>query len=109
MARLPRGDAARLLPPARLPAAKAENEGGSGEAFVADDGRHRLFAPLIVRPIDLNGAAGGGLCDATSPYGYPSPLLVGGRSQEESHGLSWTAPWSRCWRPCRQRASSACT
>ncbi|MGO8689424.1 MAG: GNAT family N-acetyltransferase [Thermoguttaceae bacterium] len=61
----------------------AENEGGSAQAFVADDGQHRLFVPLIVRPIDLNGAAGGTLCDATSPYGYPSPLLAGGRSEEE--------------------------
>ncbi len=61
----------------------AECEGGSAQAFVASDGEHRFFVPLVVRPIDPDGAAGGMLYDATSPYGYPSPLLAGGESQEK--------------------------
>jgi hypothetical protein len=61
----------------------AESEHGSAEAFVVDDGRHRFFLPLIVRPIKERPAASGELHDAGSPYGYPAPLLTGGNSQAE--------------------------
>jgi hypothetical protein len=61
----------------------AKCEGGSAQAFVASDGEQRLFVPLVVRPIELEGTAGDMLYDATSPYGYPSPLLAGGESQEK--------------------------
>jgi hypothetical protein len=61
----------------------AECEGGSAQAFVADDGEHRLFLPLIVRPIGPCLAPDAALCDATSPYGYPSPLLAGGQDAEK--------------------------
>ena len=37
----------------------ADRDGGVAQAFVAEDGEHRLFVPLIVRPIDRNGAARG--------------------------------------------------
>ena len=60
----------------------AESEGGSAQAFLADDGQNRLFLPLIVRPLDRPGSADRMLRDATSPYGYPSPLLAGAQSQE---------------------------
>ncbi len=60
----------------------AEREGGSAQAFLADDGQHRLFVPLIIRPVDSSMASPEGLFDATSPYGYPSPLLAGGPSQQ---------------------------
>ncbi|HET6674064.1 MAG TPA: GNAT family N-acetyltransferase [Nitrospiraceae bacterium] len=43
-------------------------EGGTAGAFVIDGRRGRLLIPLIRREI------GASLFDATSPYGYPSPL-----------------------------------
>jgi hypothetical protein len=46
----------------------AETEGGAAGAFVVDDVRGRLIVPLILREISA------GRFDATSPYGYPSPL-----------------------------------
>jgi hypothetical protein len=61
----------------------AETEHGSAQAFVVDDGRHRFFLPLIIRPIKGDGATKGALYDAGSPYGYPAPLLIGGDSQAE--------------------------
>jgi len=49
----------------------AAQEGGEPRAlYVADDGRAMLL-PLIIR-----GIAGGGF-DATSPYGYPGPVMSG--------------------------------
>ncbi|MHB8972328.1 MAG: GNAT family N-acetyltransferase [Pirellulaceae bacterium] len=52
----------------------AYDEGGDPCAFVAERGCNRFFVPLIVRPIELAKEAGCNLFDATSPYGYPSPL-----------------------------------
>jgi GNAT acetyltransferase-like protein len=49
----------------------AEQEGGAARALVVEDGHRGLFLPLIVRPIE------GGGSDATSPYGYPGPLIWG--------------------------------
>lgn len=55
----------------------ADFEGGKPLGFVAEEGEYRFFVPLVVRPIRIEGASDEGLFDATSPYGYPSPLLQG--------------------------------
>ncbi len=54
---------------------RAAQERGEPLAFLAEDGEHRLLVPLIIRPIVGDHATNGELRDATSPYGYPSPLL----------------------------------
>jgi len=46
-------------------------------AFVAEEGHSRVFVPLIIRPVNDATATAGGLYDASSPYGYPSPLVGG--------------------------------
>src|SRR5919197_1209331 len=57
--------------------AAARHEGGEPYAFVAEDDGCRLLIPLLVRPIDpLIAGQRAPLYDATSPYGYPGPLLA---------------------------------
>jgi hypothetical protein len=53
-------------------AISAMREGGEPRAVHVEDGARRLLLPVIVRRI------ADGLRDATSPYGYPGPLVVGG-------------------------------
>jgi len=50
-------------------------EGGEAMAFVAEEGGRRLLVPLIVRPVPVSVTGGGGLLDATCPYGYSGPLI----------------------------------
>ncbi|HMB05930.1 MAG TPA: GNAT family N-acetyltransferase [Isosphaeraceae bacterium] len=57
-------------------------EGGEAMAFVAEEGGRRLLVPLIVRPIPAGVAGGGGLLDATCPYGYPGLLFDPGAEGE---------------------------
>ena len=47
----------------------AEQEGGKPTALLASEGGRAMLLPLILRPIP------GGATDATSPYGYPGPLV----------------------------------
>ena len=47
----------------------AEQEGGEPTAVLASEGGRAMLLPLILRPIP------GGATDATSPYGYPGPLV----------------------------------
>src|SRR5215203_2739994 len=49
----------------------ATQEGGEARSLLIVDGGRSMLLPLIVRPIP-----GGGF-DATSPYGFPGPLLSG--------------------------------
>src|SRR2546421_9843110 len=57
--------------------ASARHEGGEPYAFVAEEDGCRLLLPLIVRSIDpLIVGQGSPLRDATSPYGYPGPVLA---------------------------------
>ena len=46
-------------------------EGGEARALLVVDAGRTMLLPLIVRPIP------GGGYDATSPYGYPGPLVTG--------------------------------
>lgn len=57
----------------------AEHEGGQPCALLVEEGSNRLLIPLILRPIGLPNPAGVGQYDATSPYGYPSPLVWSAR------------------------------
>jgi len=53
----------------------AEQDAGEPLAFVARSGGNCFFVPLIVRPVELPGQAASDLFDATTPYGYPCPLV----------------------------------
>jgi hypothetical protein len=53
-----------------------EQERGEPVAFVAEEGQNRFLVPLIIRQIEFAAPVSNGLYDATSPYGYPSPLLT---------------------------------
>jgi hypothetical protein len=50
----------------------AAREQGEARALLVDDGPPSLLLPLIIRPIN-----GSDCRDATSPYGYPGPLVRG--------------------------------
>jgi len=54
-------------------------DGGRAEAVLATEGQQYLFLPYLVRPIEMSHDAPGDqpLCDLSSPYGYPGPLLRG--------------------------------
>ena len=54
----------------------ARQERGPPVAFLAEQGECRLLIPLLIRPINLVIAPERNiLYDASSPYGYPCPLL----------------------------------
>jgi hypothetical protein len=54
----------------------ANHEGGEPRAFYAESDAGAFLAPLLIRrvPPELN--APDGCLDATTPYGYPSPLVT---------------------------------
>ncbi|NUQ61539.1 MAG: GNAT family N-acetyltransferase [Pirellulales bacterium] len=62
----------------------AEFEHGEPIAFFAEEGGNRLLVPLILRPIQIDGVADAESSDATSPYGYPSPLVHGAQEDNVS-------------------------
>ena len=49
----------------------ADHEGGVARALLVDDGPRGMLLPLVIRPIP------GSTADASSPYGYPGPLVWG--------------------------------
>lgn len=49
----------------------ARIEGGEATAVHVTDGRSEMLLPIVIRPIDATWR------DATSPYGYPGPLVAG--------------------------------
>jgi hypothetical protein len=51
--------------------ASAVHEGGRPCALYVEDGGSAMLLPLILRTLS------GGMLDATSPYGYPGPLVAG--------------------------------
>lgn len=62
----------------------AQQENGTALACVALDGGQRLFFPLIIRPIAPEQTGGQAACDAITPYGYPTPLLMMGAGSENA-------------------------
>ena len=70
------GDQSRFLPSPRICSSLHRHERGKPVAFLAEQGECRLLIPLLVRPIDPAIALERNiLYDASSPYGYPCPLL----------------------------------
>lgn len=49
----------------------AAQEQGEAKAILATDGERSMLLPLVLRPITHGGR------DATSPYGYPGPIVSG--------------------------------
>jgi CelD/BcsL family acetyltransferase involved in cellulose biosynthesis len=72
--------------PEYLSFAARRQEAGAPIAFLAEDGGRRLFVPLIVRPVPADIGGGERLRDATSPHGYPGPLLAPGPSDDPIAG-----------------------
>lgn len=60
----------------------AKYEGGMPVAFYAEEGDSALLAPLLVREVPVSLGAPAGWRDATTPYGYPTPLLIPERDSE---------------------------
>ena len=54
----------------------ARQEGGTATCFLAEVNGATLFIPLLVRSLPKSLHAPGDWSDATSPYGYPGPLLT---------------------------------
>jgi hypothetical protein len=52
----------------------AQQEGGRAVAFLAQEGLHHFFVPLVFRPLPVEFALAESLQDAISPYGYGGPL-----------------------------------
>ena len=55
----------------------AKHEGGQPVAFIAEDRQGILFIPLLLRLLPRSLGNNQDWCDATSPYGYSSPLYSG--------------------------------
>jgi hypothetical protein len=49
----------------------ADHEGGAARALLVEDGPRGMLLPIVIRPI------AGSTTDASSPYGYPGPLVWG--------------------------------
>ena len=54
----------------------AKYEGGTPVAFLAKEQDAALLAPLLIRDLPTFLGAPNDWCDAVTPYGYPTPLLV---------------------------------
>ncbi|MBI3132451.1 MAG: GNAT family N-acetyltransferase [Acidobacteria bacterium] len=57
--------------------AACDHEGGSPVALYVATPNAGMLIPLILRPLESFGPEFKGFLDATSPYGYPSPLFWG--------------------------------
>ncbi len=53
----------------------ARHEGGTPVAFYARDDDSAFLVPLLLRPLPSHLGAPGDWRDATTPYGYPGPIL----------------------------------
>ena len=61
----------------------ARYEGATPVAFYAEDGDAAFLAPLLIRLIPSVLGAPEGWYDATTPYGYPTPLVIPPRATLE--------------------------
>ena len=59
-------------------ACAARHQEGHPTAFLAEAEGHALLVPLVLRPLPPHLDAPDAWRDATSPYGYPAPLLTPG-------------------------------
>lgn len=53
----------------------ALQEGGTSEAFWAEEGTKAILIPLLIKELPETLRASSSWCDAQSPYGYPGPLI----------------------------------
>jgi hypothetical protein len=60
-------------------ATMARYEGGQPLLYVAREGDNALLIPMIERLIPSSPGSSGNYRDATCPYGYPGPVLIGSR------------------------------
>lgn len=74
----------------------AAHSGGHAQAFLGKSGDAALLVPLVVRSLPTALDVPASWRDATSPYGYSSPLLVTGRTPEAE-----TALWQNFVEICR--------
>jgi len=66
---------------------EADRQNGKPIGAYAQDGDSRLLIPLILLPLQIGGETTTsleGVFDATSPYGYPSPLILARPEIEKS-------------------------
>ena len=56
---------------------EADRLGGDARLMVVEEGPWRLLLPVVIAPVRVAGEAIEGIFDASSPYGYPAPLVVG--------------------------------
>jgi hypothetical protein len=56
----------------------SKHEGGGPVAFYAEDGGTVFLAPLLLKSLPPELGAPAAWCDASSPYGYPCPILTPG-------------------------------
>jgi hypothetical protein len=54
----------------------AEHECGTPTAFYAETGDALFLAPLLIQKIPASLGAPEDWCDATTPYGYPTPIVI---------------------------------
>lgn len=73
----------------------AGHSGGHAQAFWARCSDAALLVPLVIRPLPNDLGAPASWRDATSPYGYSSPLLVCGRSAKTAITL-WQSFIAAC-------------
>jgi Acetyltransferase (GNAT) domain len=57
-------------------ALNTKHEDGTPVAFYAEIGQAAFLVPLLIRKIPASLGAPDGWYDATTPYGYPAPLLI---------------------------------
>jgi hypothetical protein len=65
----------------------ARNEGGEPGAFYAESDDAAVLAPLLFRPLPESLGAPSSWRDASSPYGYPSPLFSSGAEDDAAEAL----------------------
>jgi hypothetical protein len=65
----------------------ARQDGGRPLALLAEEDGNGLFVPLVVRPFDVPERPEDRCLDATSPYGYPCPILKTAGQREADGGF----------------------
>lgn len=71
----------------RYVAFSAEHEGGAPVAYYAEAFGSAFLLPLLVRPVPADLVDDAFWFDATSPYGYPGPLVAGSGGEERVRGF----------------------
>ena len=62
-----------------------QHEGGQPVAFYAEEGDALFLVPLLLRPLPAHLKAPSSWLDATTPYGYPGPLVSSRATPDQLH------------------------